>query len=97
MRKGYVYLLASKRYGTLYMGVTSNLPERIFAHREGRASNFTKKYRVARLVWWEEHQLIATAIQRETSIKRWKRDWKLDLINKFNPNWLDLYESGGMP
>ena len=97
MRKGYVYLLASKPFGTLYFGVTNNLPVRILAHRQGRASSFTKKYRVTRLVWWEEHELVATAIQRETSIKRWKRDWKIDLINESNPNWLDLNESGRMP
>ena len=97
MRKGYVYLLASKPYGTLYIGVTDNLPERIFAHREGRASKFTKKYKVTRLMWWEEHELVVVAIQRETSMKRWKRDWKIDLVNKTNPKWLDLYENGGMP
>src|SRR5579863_5618289 len=97
MRKGYVYLLASKPYGTLYVGVTNNLYARILAHRDGRASEFTRKYKVTRLVWWEEHDLVASAIQRETNIKRWKRNWKIDLINQFNPNWLDLYESGGMP
>ena len=97
MRCGYVYILASKPFGTLYTGVTNNLTERVFQHREGIASKFTKKYRVTRLVWWEEHPIVADAIQRETSIKRWRRDWKIDLINKVNPKWIDLYESGGLP
>jgi putative endonuclease len=90
MRNGYVYILASKPYGTLYTGVTNNLVRRVFEHREGIASKFTKRYGVTRLVWFEIHDLVATAIQRETNIKRWKRDWKIDLINKFNPEWKDL-------
>ena len=97
MRRGYVYMLANKPYGTLYTGVTSTLPERIHQHRLGIASDFTKKYGVTKLMWWEEHERMGTAIQRETSIKRWKRNWKIDLINKTNPKWLDLYETGGMP
>ncbi|MEJ1967274.1 MAG: GIY-YIG nuclease family protein [Rhizomicrobium sp.] len=76
MRKGYVYLLASKPYGTLYIGVTNNLSERVHAHRIGRGCDFTRKYNVTRLVWWEVHDLVVTAIQRETNMKRWKRDWK---------------------
>jgi putative endonuclease len=70
---GFVYILASKRNGTLYIGVTNNLAERIYEHRQGRGSKFVKQYGVTRLVWFEEHPLIAQAIQRETSIKRWKR------------------------
>jgi len=97
MRRGYVYILASKPYGTLYIGVTNNLSERIYAHRIGKGCNFTRRYKVARLVWWEDHPLVVDAIQRETSMKRWKRDWKIELINKTNPQWLDLYETGGMP
>jgi len=97
MSKGYVYLLASKPFGTLYIGVTSNLAERVHAHRIGKGSSFTRKYGVTRLVWWEEHDLIVAAIQRETNMKKWKRDWKIDLVNATNPNWLDLYETGGMP
>ena len=97
MRKGYVYLLASKPYGTLYIGVTHSLADRIYAHRIGTGSTFTRKYKVTRLVWWEEHQLLTDAIQRETNMKKWKRDWKIDLVNARNPKWLDLYETGGMP
>ena len=97
MRKGCVYLLASKPYGTLYIGVTSNLAERAHTHRIGKASHFTRKYRVTRLVWWEEHALIADAIQRETNMKKWKRDWKIDLVSERNPNWLDLFEVGDIP
>ncbi len=91
MRRGYVYIMASKRNGTLYLGVTSNLAERIAAHREGRGSAFAKKYNVTMLVWFEEHAWVADAIQRETSLKRWKRKWKLELIEKINPEWKDLY------
>lgn len=82
MAHGFVYILASKRNGTLYTGVTYNLAERIHTHREGRGSAFVKKYSVTRLVWFEEHALYAAAIQRETSLKRWKRAWKLALIEK---------------
>jgi putative endonuclease len=73
MPSGFVYVLASKRNRTLYIGVTSDLPERIWVHREGRGSQFVKKYNVTRLVWYEKHALYAAAIQRETNIKRWKR------------------------
>ena len=90
MRQGYVYILASGRNGTLYTGVTSNLSKRIFEHREGLASAFTKRYGVKILVWYEVHPLIQDAIQRETSLKRWKRSWKLALIEKVNPEWKDL-------
>jgi putative endonuclease len=77
---GFLYILASKPYGTLYIGVTSNLLARVHAHREGRGCTFTKKYKVTRLVLVEEYQTIGEAIQRETSLKRWKRDWKIELI-----------------
>ena len=93
MPSGFVYILASKRNGTLYIGITSDLHGRVHAHREGRGSAFVKKYGVTRLVWFEEHPLYADAIRRETSLKRWKRAWKLALIEKTNPNWDDLLES----
>jgi putative endonuclease len=93
MASGFVYILASKRNGTLYLGVTSNIPERMLAHREGRGSGFVRRYGVTRLVWYEEHPLYVSAIQRETSIKRWKRAWKIALIEKSNPEWEDLLES----
>ena len=83
---GYVYILASKRNGTLYTGVTSDLPRRIWEHRQGLASKFMAKYEVKILVWYEPHEFIENAIQRETSIKRWKRKWKLDLIEERNPD-----------
>ena len=83
--------MASKRNGTLYLGVTSNLIERVVQHKEGRGSEFVKKYDVTMLVWYEEHVLITDAIQRETSLKRWPRKWKLELIEKSNPEWRDLH------
>jgi len=90
MRRGYVYILASKRNGTLYIGVTNNLVSRVFAHKQGVASQFTKRYDVTMLVWYEEYPTVPQAIQRETSLKRWKRDWKIALIEKSNPDWDDL-------
>jgi putative endonuclease len=90
MRNGYVYILASKRNGTLYIGVTNNLAARVYAHREGVASTFTRRYGVTMLVWYEEYPTVPLAIQRETSLKRWKREWKIALIEKINPNWDDL-------
>jgi putative endonuclease len=89
-RSGYVYILASKRNGTLYIGVTNNIPARIEAHRSGRGSAFVKKYGVYKLVWYECYAMYATAIQRETSLKRWNRAWKLRLIEELNPDWDDL-------
>ena len=93
MRHGYVYILASKPYGTLYIGVTNSLARRVYEHREGTASQFTKRYGVTRLVWFEAHETVPRAIQRETGLKRWKRDWKIDLVNALNPEWRDLYET----
>ncbi len=90
---GWVYILASRRNGTLYTGVTNDLVGRATAHREGVGSKFTRKYGVALLVWHEFHDRIENAIQRETSIKRWPRKWKVDLIEKQNPQWRDLYET----
>jgi putative endonuclease len=95
MPQGHVYILASKRNGTLYVGVTNNLAARIFAHREGRGSAFTKRYNVKMLVWYESYELVTDAIQRETSIKRWPRQFKLNLIEKDNPDWNDLYDDLG--
>ena len=90
MRGYFVYMLASRKYGTLYIGVTKDLGERISAHKEGRGSAFCKRYGVTMLVWYERHELVADAIQRETSLKRWPRKWKLDLIERLNPDWRDL-------
>ena len=90
MRKGFVYILTNKPYGTLYIGMTSNLSERLTQHRNGTASVFTKKYELTRLVYYEVHDLVTTAIARESSLKRWKREWKIELISKFNPTWAEL-------
>jgi putative endonuclease len=93
MPSGFVYILASQRNGTLYIGVASDLHRRMEQHREGVGSAFVKKYSVYKLVYYEEYPLYTDAIQRETSLKRWKRAWKLALIEKHNPRWLDLLEN----
>jgi len=85
-----VYLLASRRNGTLYLGVTSNLIQRIAQHREGSIKGFTSDYGVKTLVWFEQHATMEHAILREKLIKKWRRAWKLDLIEKGNPDWRDL-------
>jgi putative endonuclease len=87
-----VYILASKPYGTLYIGVTSNLASRVEAHRSGSVEGFTKQYGVGRLVYFELHETMLDAIQREKRMKKWNRAWKLELIEKENPLWADLAE-----
>lgn len=86
-----VYILASKRNGTLYVGVTSNLVQRMFQHRENLADGFTKKYGVHLLVWFEQHASMDQAILREKQIKKWRREWKIKLIEEQNPTWRDLW------
>lgn len=93
LKRGYVYILASKRNGTLYVGVTSNLTKRVWEHREGVAEGFTKRYQVLRLVYYEVHEDIREAIVREKRIKKWRREWKLRLIEQQNPEWRDLYDT----
>ncbi len=88
-----VYLLASGRNGTLYVGVTSNLVKRVWEHKNHVVDGFTKKYGVDQLVWYEVHETMESAIQREKAIKEWQRDWKLKLIEQMNPDWVDLYDS----
>jgi putative endonuclease len=90
-----VYLLASARNGTLYVGVTSNLIARIHQHRTGAVAGFTRDYGVKRLVWWEQHATMDSAITREKRIKKWNRAWKLNLIETSNPDWRDLAEEFG--
>ena len=90
-----VYLLASRFHGTLYTGVTSILLGRVWQHREEITKGFTARYGIKRLVWFEVHETIESAIRREKSIKRWRREWKLDLIEKENPTWRDLAEDFG--
>lgn len=85
-----VYILASKRNGTLYIGVTSNLAKRLNEHKFHLIDGFTKKYHVTRLVWYELHEMMESAIQREKQLKRWDRAWKLRLIEADNPHWHDL-------
>ena len=89
----WVYMLASQRNGTLYAGVTNNLVRRLSEHRDGTASQFTRRYGVIMLVWFEEHNEIGMAIAREKQIKGWNRAWKLKLIERGNPQWLDLGSS----
>lgn len=90
---GWVYIMTNGPHGTLYIGVTSNLPARVFAHREGRGSAFCRKHGLVRLVYAEHHDTIVGAITREKAMKKWKRQWKLRLIRQNNPDWLDLFET----
>lgn len=86
-----VYILASKRNGTLYVGVTSDLIKRVWEHKSDFVEGFTKRYEVHTLVWYEVHSEMLSAIAREKAIKEWKRRWKLHLIESMNPDWKDLY------
>jgi len=90
-KSSYVYMLASGLNGTLYVGVTSDLIKRVWQHREGLADGFSKQYGVKNLVWYEVHTDITEAIRREKQIKKWDRRWKVELIQKGNPRWRDLY------
>jgi putative endonuclease len=93
MSGGWVYFMTNERNGVLYVGVTSNLPRRAFEHRSGLVPGFTKRYGLKRLVYYEHFDDIRTAIQREKTIKRWPRAWKVRLIHGQNPAWNDLYDS----
>ncbi|MHB9102598.1 MAG: GIY-YIG nuclease family protein [Sulfuricella sp.] len=86
-----VYILASRRNGTLYVGVTSDLVKRIWQHKNDQAEGFTKKYAVHDLVYFESHENMLSAIQREKQIKKWQRNWKVEMIEAKNPNWTDLW------
>ncbi len=88
-----VYILASKRNGTLYIGVTSDLIKRVWEHRNNMIEGFTKRYGVHQLVWYEMHEGMESAIEREKHLKEWKRKWKLELIESTNPSWQDLYHT----
>jgi len=90
-KQSYVYILASKKNGTLYIGVTSNLIQRIWQHKNNQAEGFTEKYKVHTLVYYEQHEVMESAITREKQMKKWKRDWKIKLIEKDNPLWEDLW------
>jgi len=86
-----VYILASKPFGTLYVGVTSHLEKRVWEHKTDAVEGFTKRYRVHALVWFEQHDSMRAAIAREKAVKVWRRDWKFNLIETTNPEWRDLY------
>jgi len=91
MKRFFIYILASQRNGTLYVGSTSNLIQRIWQHKSNTFSGFTSKYRIYQLVYYEEHQTIVEMVRRERRLKSWCRSWKLNLIEQFNPTWRDLY------
>jgi putative endonuclease len=88
--------MANRRNGTIYIGVTNDLLRRVYEHREGLVKGFTKRYGLKMIVYYEVFDSITNAIQRETSLKRWPRKWKLDLIEQRNPQWRDLYEEIGL-
>jgi putative endonuclease len=88
---GWVYVLSNRPNGTLYVGVTNDLVRRIGEHKEGKIPGFTRRYYLKRLVWYEFHNEVTTAIQRESNIKHWPRQWKVNLIETENPAWHDLY------
>ena len=101
MKRFFVYILCSKQNGTLYIGVTSDLIKRVYEHKNDLADGFTKRYKIHNLVWYEVHETAESAIKREKNIKKWERSWKLKLIEKWNPEWNDLYcsicEDTGFP
>jgi putative endonuclease len=89
---GWVYIMANKRYGVLYTGVTANLPARIFEHRQGRGRQFTRRYNIKMLVYYEWVSSIEDAIVREKRVKAWPRMWRIELIETMNPGWRDLWD-----
>ena len=93
MKEPCVYIMASQRNGTLYTGVTSDLVQRVWQHKNRAFDGFSKRYGVDRLVWFESHDNMENAIQREKRLKAWKRSWKIRLIEQENPEWNDLYET----
>ncbi|MGL4810646.1 MAG: GIY-YIG nuclease family protein [Beijerinckiaceae bacterium] len=92
MKTFYVYMLASRRNGTLYLGVTSDLEQRIWDHKQKTYRGFTSRYGVDKLVWYEDYPTADEAIEREKKLKKWQRAWKLRLIEEMNPEWTDLYD-----
>ena len=97
MKQPCVYILASQAHGTLYIGVTSDLIARLYQHRTGQVKGFTSRYRVYLLVRFEQFETMHDAISREEQLKRWHRQWKINLIESENPQWLDLAPSLGLP
>jgi putative endonuclease len=92
-KSGYVYILASRRNGTIYIGVTSDLPTRIYQHKIGAVRGFTRRYGCKTLVWYQAFDDLDAARRRELQMKEWKRRWKLRVIEEVNPEWRDLYET----
>jgi putative endonuclease len=92
MKDYYVYILASKKNGTLYIGVMNDLIRRVYEHKNDFVNGFTKKYQVHRLVYYEHTHDVKSAIQKEKQMKKWKRQWKIELIEDMNPGWNDLYD-----
>lgn len=92
MKGGWVYIMTNRAYGVLYIGVTSSIRHRAMQHREGKGSEFCRRYNLTKLVYAERHDTITAAIARETAIKAWKRQWKIDLIESINPQWRDLFD-----
>jgi putative endonuclease len=88
----YVYILASRRNGTLYIGMTEDLLRRVWQHREGSVPGFTSKYSVKMLVWYEQHDTRESVLTRQRRLKKWNRGWKLQLIEQMNPTWRDLWD-----
>lgn len=91
MTQGYIYILTGDKHRTLYIGVTSNLVQRVAAHKLKKIPGFSKRYNLSRLVYYEAFENITEAINREKQLKRWRRSWKIELITNFNPDWKDLY------
>ncbi|MFA6524820.1 MAG: GIY-YIG nuclease family protein [Patescibacteria group bacterium] len=91
MKQYYVYIMASKKNGTLYIGVTNNIIRRVYEHKNNEVEGFTKKYEVHLLVYYEQTENIESALNREKQLKKWNREWKINLIQKENPDWKDLY------
>ena len=91
MKAPSVYILASRKNGTLYIGVTSNLIQRIWQHKNDLVPGFTRDHQIHTLVWYEQHETMASAITREKQLKKWNRSWKLELIEQANPTWRDLW------
>jgi putative endonuclease len=87
----YVYLLASDKYGTLYLGVTNDILRRVYEHKTKAVAGFTKRYSVDKLVWFEIYEDPVAAITREKELKKWRRDWKIRLVEETNPQWIDLF------
>lgn len=93
MKKGFVYIMSNKQDGVLYIGVTSDIVKRVYEHKNSFVDGFTKQYNLKNLVYYEVYDDIEEAIKREKQLKNWHREWKMELVNKQNPNWKDLYES----